>query len=59
MYAGYVLHLGTLRGGANVASLGDAATCCVDYARRQLVVPNHTMTHVLNFALRQVLMVFV
>jgi len=56
VYAGYVLHLGTLRGGANVASLGDAATCCVDYARRQLVVPNHTMTHVLNFALRQVLM---
>jgi len=27
----------------------------VDYERRNLIAPNHTMTHVLNFALRKVL----
>jgi len=27
----------------------------VDYQRRSLVAPNHTMTHVLNYALRAVL----
>jgi alanyl-tRNA synthetase len=30
-------------------------TAKVDYARRHLIMPNHTMTHVLNFALREVL----
>lgn len=50
-----MLHLGNLSGGT--ATLGEGATCLVDYERRALVVPNHTMTHVLNYALRQVLMV--
>ena len=27
----------------------------MDYERRALIAPNHTMTHVLNFALRKVL----
>lgn len=27
----------------------------VDYTRRSLVAKNHTATHILNFALRQVL----
>lgn len=28
----------------------------VDYDRRSFVAPNHTMTHVLNYALRSVLL---
>lgn len=50
--ASYVLHKGTLRGSVAV---GDAAECAVDWDRRSLIVPNHTMTHILNFALREVL----
>lgn len=33
--------------------VGDSVACEVDYARRGKVAPNHTMTHALNFALRQ------
>lgn len=36
-------------------SVGDTVRCEVDYVRRGKVAPNHTMTHVLNFALREVL----
>jgi len=51
--AGYVLHTGTVdRGTINV---GQQLNCEVDYERRALVAPNHTCTHVLNFALRKVL----
>lgn len=35
--------------------VGDTVRCEVDYERRKRVAPNHTMTHVLNFALRKVL----
>ncbi|CAM9280502.1 unnamed protein product, partial [Heterosigma akashiwo] len=52
-YAGYVLHVGTLREGA--VAKGARATLEVDYGRRRRVAPNHTMTHVLNHALLQVL----
>ena len=48
--AGYVLHTGDISGVVNV---GDAAQCAVDYDRRENIMPNHTMTHVLNFALRK------
>lgn len=51
-YAGFVVHLGTVTAGS--IAVGDELTCMVDYARRSLVAPNHTMTHVLNFALRKV-----
>ena len=61
-FAGYVLHVGRLveggrEGGAAAAKIkvGEKVTCHVDYARRRKVAPNHTMTHVLNFALREVL----
>jgi type IV secretory pathway VirB4 component len=32
--------------------VGTPVSVCVDYQRRALVAPNHTMTHVLNFALK-------
>jgi len=48
--AGYVLHTGDVSGVVNV---GDAAQCAVDYDRRENIMPNHTMTHVLNYALRK------
>ncbi len=54
VYGGYVVHVGFLEKG-DAISVGGLARACVDYARRSLVAPNHTMTHVLNFALRRVL----
>lgn len=33
----------------------DSVTCSVDYVRRSAISANHTMTHLLNFALREVL----
>jgi len=53
-YGGYILHIGPLESGA--LRVGDTATCMVDYVRRAKIAPNHTMTHVLNYALRRVLL---
>ena len=53
IYAGYVVHSGYVSGGA--ISVGELCTVSVDYERRSLIAPNHTMTHVLNYALRSVL----
>ena len=50
--AGFVLHVGHASG---AFSVGDTVTCRVDKTRRQRILPNHTFTHVLNFALREVL----
>lgn len=50
--AGYVLHVGTMSKG--VLRVGNTVSTEVDYIRRQRIVPNHTFTHVLNFALREV-----
>ncbi len=63
VFAGYVLHIGRLvaaaasggGGGGVGVRVGATATGHVDYARRARVAPNHTMTHLLNFALRAVL----
>jgi len=53
IYGGYVVHVGApLR----ALKVGDVVECRVDYDRRTKVAPNHTMTHVLNFALREVLL---
>jgi len=49
--AGFVLHMGVLGGGG--LKVGDTVTTEVDYTRRGEIAPNHTMTHVLNFALRK------
>ncbi|KAL4516656.1 hypothetical protein Ndes2437A_g00784 [Nannochloris sp. 'desiccata'] len=52
--AGYVLHICTITDGA-VVSVGDDVTAAIDMDRRNCIMPNHTFTHVLNFALREVL----
>ena len=49
--AGYVMHVGSMSRGTLKA--GDVVSAEVDYVRRQRIVPNHTFTHVLNFALRE------
>ncbi|KAK7312790.1 hypothetical protein VNO77_36930 [Canavalia gladiata] len=51
VYGGFVLHIGNGTG----VSVGDKIICKVDYERRALIAPNHTCTHMLNFALREVL----
>jgi len=57
VFAGYVLHSGRLqpRTGSGRLRVGQRVQAQVDYARRRKVAPNHTMTHVLNFALGKVL----
>ena len=51
--AGYVLHVGSMsRGTLNTGAVISAE---VDHVRRGRIVPNHTFTHVLNYALREVL----
>lgn len=54
IYGSFVLHIGEVTNDMTV-SVGDDATCCVDYERRAPIAANHTMTHVLNFALKDVL----
>jgi alanyl-tRNA synthetase len=53
-YAGFIVHCGILHSGK--VTLGENVQCQVDYERRSNIAPNHTMTHVLNFALRKVLL---
>lgn len=53
VYAGYVLHTGEMASGA--LSVGDTVICQYDEDRRRPIRSNHTGTHILNFALREVL----
>ena len=55
-YAGYVVHVGSLAEGSSPLVVGESVEVAVDYERRALVAPNHTMTHVLNYALKKVLL---
>lgn len=55
VFGGFVLHIGTFPGDRGALSVGDKLVCKVDYQRRTLIAPNHTCTHMLNFALREVL----
>lgn len=50
--AGYVLHVGTLDGSLKV---GDKVHAAIDHERRDKIMSNHTSTHVLNHALRELL----
>ncbi|KAI9806910.1 MAG: Alanine--tRNA ligase [Piccolia ochrophora] len=53
VYAGYVLHTGFIKYGA--LSVGDEVICEYDELRRWPIRNNHTGTHILNHALREVL----
>jgi len=52
VYAGYVVHVGTLTGRIAVHS---TVRLRVDYRRRKPIMSNHTSTHMVNFALREIL----
>merc|ERR1712150_19909 len=54
-YGEFILHLGILRKGGAL-NQGDKVTCRVNYERRAPIASNHTMTHVLNFSLRDILL---
>jgi alanyl-tRNA synthetase len=53
LYGQFVLHVGEVVEGN--FTVGDSVSCWVDYERRRPIASNHTMTHVLNYALREVL----
>ena len=53
VYGGYVLHTGFMKYGS--LSVGDEVICEYDELRRWPIRNNHTGTHILNFALREVL----
>lgn len=53
VYGGYVLHTGFMKYGA--LSVGDQVVCEFDETRRHPIRNNHTGTHILNYALREVL----
>ena len=53
VYGGFILHSGVVEEGE--ITVGSSVKCQVDYDRRRDVAPNHSMTHVLNAALRNVL----
>ncbi|XP_044490104.1 alanine--tRNA ligase-like [Mangifera indica] len=55
IFGGFILHIGSFSGYNGRFSVGDKVMCKVDYDRRKLIAPNHTCTHMLNFALREVL----
>ncbi|XP_037462309.1 alanine--tRNA ligase, cytoplasmic-like [Triticum dicoccoides] len=54
VFGGYVLHICSFLEGpdSKALSVGDEVKCKVDYTRRTLTAPNHTCTHMPNFALR-------
>ncbi|ETO18697.1 hypothetical protein RFI_18557 [Reticulomyxa filosa] len=52
-FAGYDLHIGEVASGH--LSVGETYQSQVDYERRHRIAPNHTITHVLNLALRKTL----
>ena len=53
VYAGYVLHTGYMKYGS--LSIRDEVVCEYDEFRRSPIRNNHTGTHILNFALREIL----
>jgi alanyl-tRNA synthetase len=53
VFGGFLLHSGMVEEGE--LTVGNKVECEVDYERRRDIAPNHSMTHVLNAALREVL----
>lgn len=54
IYAGYVVHTVQLLSGE--LKVGDVVELNVDYNRRSFIAPNHSTTHMLNYAIRHVLL---
>jgi len=52
VHGSYVIHIGNLEG---TLAVGDRVVCNIDEAGRRTTMSNHTATHVLNYALRQVI----
>jgi alanyl-tRNA synthetase len=52
-YQGVVVHIGTCQSGT--IRVGDTLTASVEHGRRQMIQNNHTATHLLHWALVQVL----
>ena len=52
-YKGVITHIGTLETGS--LKVGDAVTASINRERRQKIANNHTATHLLHWALHQVL----
>ena len=52
VYGGYVLHVGCLQDSSCKISVSDDIIAKVDFERRSLIAPNHTCTHLLNYALK-------
>lgn len=52
-YGGFTVHWGNVVKGS--CALNELVECNVDFSRRGKIAPNHTCTHLLNFALRKVL----
>ena len=52
VYSNFVVHNGQLSEGGSLKK-GDEVTCEYDITRRDLILKNHTGTHVLNHALRK------
>jgi len=53
MYKGFIMHTGYLTSGD--LKVGDKVICTYDELRRWPIKNNHTGTHILNFALREIL----
>ena len=52
-FAGFIVHIGEVTNGT--INVDQTYKSKVDYDNRKNIAPNHTMTHVLNLALREVL----
>jgi len=54
-FGGYVLHMGEVSKHGHILSVGDTVRLRLEHERRSSVASNHTSTHMVNLALRNVL----
>nr|AAF05592.1 alanyl-tRNA synthetase [Dictyostelium discoideum] len=55
VFGGYVLHIGYLSYECDSLKVGDRVELTVDYTRRSPIMSNHTSTHMVNYALKNIL----